>query len=94
MNPSVIQRSGTLCWVNKKYLKFMSMVYVLSRILLVADHLYLPQQILLTSLAGMSACCLPHANFLFGLLFDPKDGDIFLWNIGSLSRDYMIYPRR
>jgi hypothetical protein len=55
------------------------MVCVLSRLLLVADHLYLPQQVLLTSLAGMSACCLPHANFLFGLLFDPEDGgDVLL----------------
>jgi hypothetical protein len=42
INPFVIQRSGTLWLVNKKYFEFMSMVNVLSRLLLVADRLLLP----------------------------------------------------
>jgi hypothetical protein len=37
-----------------------------------------------------------HARFLLALFFDPEDGgDMFLRNIGWLSRDYMVlYPRR
>jgi hypothetical protein len=43
-----------------------------------------------------SACYLPDAGFLLGVIFDPEDGgDIFLRNIGWLSTDYMaLYPRR
>jgi hypothetical protein len=34
---------------------------------------------------------IPSDGFLFGLFFDPEDGgDIFLWNIGCLSRDYGV----
>jgi hypothetical protein len=34
------------------------------------------------------ACCLLHAGFLLGLLFNPEDGgDMFLWNVSWLLRD-------
>jgi hypothetical protein len=41
------------------------------------------------------ACCLLHASFLLGLLFNHEDGgDMFLRNIGWLSTDYAaLYPR-
>jgi hypothetical protein len=40
------------------------------------------------------ATCI-HAGFLLGLFLDPKNGDIFLRNVGWLSTDYtVLYPRR
>jgi hypothetical protein len=35
-----------------------------------------------------------NTGFLFGLFFDPEDGgDMFLRNVGYLSKDYMaLYP--
>jgi hypothetical protein len=42
-----------------------------------------------------AACCLLHAGFLLGLLFNPEDGgDILLRNFGWLSKDYTaLYPK-
>jgi hypothetical protein len=43
-----------------------------------------------------SACCMLHADFLLGLLFNPGDrGDMLLRNVGWLLSDYtLLYPRR
>jgi hypothetical protein len=43
-----------------------------------------------------SACCLLHAGFLLGLLFDPENrDDMFLRNVGWLSTVYTaLHPRR
>jgi hypothetical protein len=45
---------------------------------------------------GSFACCVLHAGFLLGLLFNPEDGgDMFLPDVGWLSTDYTaLYPRR
>jgi hypothetical protein len=41
--------------------------------------------------AGSSACCLLHAGFFLGLLFNSEDGrDMFLHNISWLSADYTM----
>jgi hypothetical protein len=42
-----------------------------------------------------SNCCLRHAGFLLGLLFNPEDGhDMYLWNFGRLlSTCTESYPR-
>jgi hypothetical protein len=62
MKAFVIQRNRTLLIVNnERYLEFMSIVYILSR-LLIADHLHLPQYI-------VASRCLSHADFLLDLLF-------------------------
>jgi hypothetical protein len=37
---------------------------------------------------NIAACHMLHANFLLGLIFDPKDGGIFPQNVGWLSTDY------
>jgi hypothetical protein len=45
----------------------------------------------ITSIFRAAACCLLHAGFLLGLLFNPEDeGDMFLRNVGSLSMDYRM----
>jgi hypothetical protein len=44
--------------------------------------------------AWSSACCQLHPVSLFGLYFDSEDGsDMFLRNVGSLSKDYMALYR-
>jgi hypothetical protein len=50
----------------------------------------------LKTLRGMqsSPCCLLHAGFLLGLLFNSEDrGDMFHWNVHWLTTDYtVLYP--
>jgi hypothetical protein len=43
-----------------------------------------------------SSFCLLHVGFLHGLFFSHEDGsDMFLWNVGRLSTDYIaLYCRR